>query len=116
MTWPTHWSLILLLFSSVAPFRRTQEADYKILKGDSTKHVSSLEARIQGQAEKMSEMEKIIRSLQNEKAVLSAAVDARDSKLVKMEDLQTSVHSLTAEVTKGDVLRSQLVSKVQACR
>jgi len=59
-------------------------------------------------------MEKTIRSLQNEKAVLSAAVDARDSKLVKMEDLQTSVHSLTAEVSKGDALRSELVSDILA--
>eukprot|EP00548_Thalassiothrix_antarctica_P020643 CAMPEP_0194185528 /NCGR_PEP_ID=MMETSP0154-20130528/43051_1 /TAXON_ID=1049557 /ORGANISM="Thalassiothrix antarctica, Strain L6-D1" /LENGTH=40 /DNA_ID= /DNA_START= /DNA_END= /DNA_ORIENTATION= len=36
------------------------------------------------QSEKISGLEKSARSLQNEKAVLTAAIDARDSKLEKM--------------------------------
>jgi hypothetical protein len=47
-------------------------------------HLSTLENHIITQSEKIADLEKSNRSLQNEKAVLAAAVEARESKLVKM--------------------------------
>lgn len=80
----------------------------KRMKGDHAKHVASLEERVTSQSETISELEKTVRTLQNEKAVLSAAVEARDSKLAKMSDLQTAVDSLSQKVSKGDSLKVEL--------
>jgi len=78
------------------------------LKGDNTKHVASLDNQVASQSEKIVELEKSVRALQNEKAVLSAAVEARDSKLAKMGDLQTAVDKLSQKVSKGDSLKTEL--------
>ena len=78
------------------------------LKGDHAKHVSSLDAQVASQSERIAELEKSVRTLQNEKAVLSAAVEARDSKLAKMGDLQTAVDNLSQKVSKGDSLKMEL--------
>ena len=80
----------------------------KRLKGDHAAHVASLEDRLSSQSEKIADLEKTVRILQNEKAVLSAAVEARDSKLSKMGDLQTAVEKLSQKVSKGDSLKTEL--------
>jgi hypothetical protein len=78
------------------------------LKGDHAAHIEALEKRIISQSEKIAELEKNVRSLQNEKAVLSAAVEARDCKLSKMEELQTAVNKLSEKVSKGDSVKLEL--------
>lgn len=78
------------------------------VKGDHAMNATFLEKRIVAQSEKISELEKSVRSHQNEKAVLSAAVEARDSKLEKMNGLQTALDSLSVKVAKGDSLRSEM--------
>ena len=70
--------------------------------------VASLEERLVAQSETILGLEKSVRSYQNEKAVLSAAVDARDSKLEKMNGLQVALDNLSAKVAKGDSLRSEM--------
>ena len=49
-----------------------------------------------------------MRSLQNDKAVLQAAVEARESKLQKMNELQTSFKVLSEKVAQQDALRMEL--------
>jgi chromosome segregation ATPase len=60
------------------------------------------------QSEKVADLEKSNRTLQNEKAVLAAAVEARESKLVKMEKVQTSFDQLSEKVVQQDALRVEL--------
>jgi hypothetical protein len=86
----------------------THEAIMIRVKGDHSRQVLMLESKILAQSEKVSELEKTARTLQNEKAVLSAAVEARDSKLDKMKDLQKAMETLSTKVAKGDTLRSEL--------
>jgi hypothetical protein len=86
----------------------THEANMIRVKGDHAMNATFLEKRIVAQSEKISELEKSVRSHQNEKAVLSAAVEARDSKLEKMNGLQTALDSLSVKVAKGDSLRSEM--------
>jgi chromosome segregation ATPase len=78
------------------------------LQGDHSVQISSLDNRIHAQSSKIAELEKANRSLQNEKAVLSAAVEARESKLIKMGELQTSFAELSQKVAQGDALRVEL--------
>ncbi|KAI2500527.1 hypothetical protein MHU86_13951 [Fragilaria crotonensis] len=77
-------------------------------KAENALVVASLEQRLVAQSEKIVGLEKSVRSYQNEKAVLSAAVEARDSKLEKMNGLQTALDNLSAKVAKGDSLRSEM--------
>ena len=86
----------------------THNDTVKRMKGDYAKQVASLDERVTSQSETISELEKTVRVLQNEKAVLSAAVEARDSKLAKMGDLQTAVDNLSQKVSKGDSLKMEL--------
>lgn len=86
----------------------TQESMITRVKGDYTARVSSLEDRIKRQGKLEAEYEKTIKSLQNEKAVLSAAVEAREGKLSKMSDLQRTVDTMSGEITKGDAVRVEL--------
>ena len=60
------------------------------------------------QSEKIAELEKANRAAQNEKAVLSAAVEARESKLAKMGELQLSFEKLSQKVAQHDALRVEL--------
>ena len=85
-----------------------QNANLQKIKDDHGLHTSSLENRIMSQSEKIADVEKSARSLQNEKAVLSAAVEARESKLVKMGELQTSFEELSEKVADHNKLRNEL--------
>ena len=86
----------------------THDDSLRRLKGDHAVQSESFENRIKSQSERIVELEKNVRSLQNEKAVLSAAVEARDSKLSKMAELQTAVENLSEKVSKGDSVKLQL--------
>lgn len=86
----------------------TQSATLARLKGDHSTHLSSLENRNKRQSEMISDLEKLTKSLQNEKAVMSAAIDARDSKLEKMKELQAALDALSLKAAKGDSLRSEM--------
>jgi len=70
--------------------------------------LNGLEAQLSKQAEKIAELEKLNRSLQNEKAVLGATVEARESKLVKLEELQISNSELSRKIAQQGVLEAQL--------
>ena len=65
--------------NDVAMTRMRQEYEQRI---------AALESRVKSDENESTEQEKTIKSLQNEKAVLSAAVEARDAKLSKMLQLQ----------------------------
>jgi hypothetical protein len=70
--------------------------------------LNGLEAQLSKQAEKIAELEKLKRALQNEKAVLGATVEARESKLVKLEELQISNTELSKKIAQQGVLEAQL--------
>jgi len=77
------------------------ESDHKVAMDD-------LREQISKKNEKISEMEKFNRALQNEKAVLGATVEARESKLVKLEELQASNTELSEKVAQQETFRLQL--------
>ena len=56
------------------------------------------------------EQEKMYKSFANEKAVMTAAIEARDAKLTKMMELQDEVVVLKERVDEGNVASQQLVS------
>lgn len=91
--------------------RRIDTLDETIrrLRNDHALHAQSLESRIISQSERIAELEKSQKSLQNEKAVLLAAVEARENKLAKMSDLQLSLDSLSSKVAKGEALKTELI-------
>ena len=70
--------------------------------------IVSLEEQVSSRDEKIAQLEKTVRTLQNEKAVLSAAVEARDSKLSKLSDLQKSFDRLSEKVEENDSLRKEI--------
>jgi len=77
------------------------ESDHRVV-------VVGFEGRLQKQADKIAELEKLNRSLQNEKAVLGATVEVRESKLVKLEELQVANSELSKKVAMQGALESQL--------
>jgi septal ring factor EnvC (AmiA/AmiB activator) len=95
---------------------QSHDASVLRLQGDHAVQISSLDNRIHAQSSKIAELEKANRTLQNEKAVLSAAVEARESKLVKMGELQTSFAQLSQKVAQGDALRVELEESNKRCQ
>jgi hypothetical protein len=78
------------------------------LEGDHAQKLSNLEYRLESQSSKIADLEKANRSLQNEKAVLQATVEARESKLTRMAELQSSFEELSVKVSQHDALRRDL--------
>jgi hypothetical protein len=78
------------------------------LKSEHAVEVSSLESCVESQSDKIAELEKAVRTLTNEKALLSAAVEARESKLTKMAELQKSFDEMTLRVKEQDAIRLDL--------
>ncbi|KAL3944620.1 MAG: hypothetical protein SGBAC_001280 [Bacillariaceae sp.] len=78
-------------------------------------NVKDLEGSISKQSEKITELEKNNKSLQNEKAVLSAAVEARESKLLRMGELQSSLNEMSEQVAKYDALQAELDHSNSRC-
>jgi hypothetical protein len=60
------------------------------------------------QAARIAELEKASRTLQNENAVLSAAVEARESKLAKMAELQKSFDEASDKLTHLNSIEQKL--------
>merc|ERR1719491_2351186 len=92
------------------------QSQYESTQQVESKHtlaVNALEEQIQKRDVKITELEKNNRTLQNEKAVLGASVEARESKLVKLEELQTTNAELSQQVAQQDTLRSQLEESKQ---
>lgn len=78
------------------------------LKSEHAVEVSSLESCVESQSDKIAELEKAARTLTNEKALLSAAVEARESKLAKMAKLQKSFDEMTVRIKEQDTIRLDL--------
>ena len=70
--------------------------------------IASLEDRIKQNASTSSEQEKTITTLSNEKAVLEAAVEARDGKLSAMDLLQDTVSDLRKQVADNESAKKNL--------
>ena len=87
---------------------QSQEDDMKRMRSDQTKAIKSLNRELDSRAATISDLERTVRVLQNEKAVLSATVEARDSKLTKMAELQSTLDEMRSEASKADDLRNQL--------
>lgn len=92
---------------------QSQHESTQIVESNHKHVVIELERKIKKQYKKVTEIEKLNRSLQNEKAVLGATVEARESKLVKLEELQKTNAELSKQVAQHDVLRSQLKASYQ---
>ena len=78
-----------------------QDSAMRRIKDDYEGRIAALETRLEEDAKIITDNQKTIKVLENEKTVLSAAVDARDGKLSKMNKLQTRVDSLKTEVNNG---------------
>lgn len=89
---------------------RSLESDLARLKEDQIKRSTAYEKQIRDHKDSDGDYQKLIKSLGNEKAVLSAAVEARDSKLIRMDELKQEVHSLKEKVEKDRKVQSQMVS------
>jgi hypothetical protein len=70
--------------------------------------ILQLEQTMQHRAEHIVDLEKANRALQNEKAVLTAAVEARESKLVRMGELQEANQKLSQDMTHNKALQAKL--------
>jgi hypothetical protein len=80
------------------------------LKEDQIKHSAAYKKKIEEHKHSDCEYDRLIKSLGNEKAVLSGAVEARDSKLTKMDELKNEVQSLKEQTKQDRKLQIQLVS------
>jgi hypothetical protein len=63
---------------------------------------------IASQGQRIAELEKAVRILQNEKAVQSAALEARDGKLAKMAALQRSFERMSEKAAESESLDDKL--------
>ena len=89
---------------------RSLEEEVKRLKGDALAQKASYEENVKLLKQTTIDSDKKIKSFANEKAVLTAAVEARDAKLSKMAALQDEVETLKEQVEEGKVASEQLVS------
>eukprot|EP00934_Nitzschia_sp_Nitz4_P008619 Nitzschia sp. Nitz4//scaffold4_size323378//306915//309716//NITZ4_000716-RA/size323378-processed-gene-0.392-mRNA-1//-1//CDS//3329553567//8609//frame0 len=87
---------------------KNQENKIQRMEDEHKIQVSILEDRLQQQSTRILELEKANKALQNEKAVVQAAVDAREAKLTKMGELQASFEELSIQVAKHDAIRVEL--------
>jgi hypothetical protein len=87
---------------------QSHEAVVLRMQGAHESTVALLENKMASQADKIAGLEKANKVLQNEKAVLNAAVEARESKLTRMGELQVSFEQLSEKVAQYDALRMQL--------
>ena len=70
--------------------------------------LTALETTVETQHDKIQELEKSVKTLQNEKAVLQAGVDAREGKLRRMDELQSTNERLETQLKESHSLQSQL--------
>ncbi|VEU36248.1 unnamed protein product [Pseudo-nitzschia multistriata] len=90
---------------------RSMQSQHEATQKLETNHkvsMDSLQGELLRRSEKIVELEKLNRALQNEKAVLGATVEARESKLVKLEELQASNIELSEKVAQQEPLKLQV--------
>jgi len=87
------------------------DEDTMKMRKDLLSRISSLEKELKDKQESTLENEKMFRSWNNEKAVLTAAIEARDGKLIRFEELQSEVAELEKVIEERDSLRFELVRK-----
>jgi hypothetical protein len=92
---------------------QSQADDMKRMRSDHSKVIKGINEESERRSAAISELEKANRILQNEKAVLSATVGARDGKLTKMAELQASLEETKADLTKAEGWRNQLNTGAQ---
>ena len=90
--------------------QETQEDMMTRVKSDFSLCISDLNNEIKKHVESGQEFEKMIKALENEKAVMSAAIEARDSKLLKMEDLRLEIDDLTRNVEDSESVKTELAA------
>jgi len=78
------------------------------VKRDGAMKIAAVENEMKKKLEDQTELEKVIKVLENEKAVMAASIEARDSKLQKMASLQDTVDLLSAQSKKYESVRAQL--------
>jgi len=86
----------------------SHDATVKTIRDEHAAQVSALENDKAKQSDKITQLEKAVRTLQNEKAVLSAAVEARESKLSKMSEKLVALDELSQKVGEQEKLRGDL--------
>lgn len=97
---------------------RTMQSQHEAVQHIEADHravIQGFEGRLSQKADKIAELEKLNRALQNEKAVLGATVEARESKLVKLEELQVSNSELSKKVAGQGALETQLEESRKKC-
>ncbi len=98
----------------IRPFR-SLESDLRRSKKDQSEHHTAFEKQIEEHKTSVAEYKKTIKALNNEKSVLSAAIEARDSKLTKMEKLKKEILSLQKQVEENHKLKNQVVRRFCFC-
>ena len=79
------------------------------MKNDLDEHVSKAKEERIIHDEKEQAYIKSMKVMENEKAVLSAAVEARTSKLKKMDELKEDFLTAQKELSSGKIVRKKLV-------
>ena len=87
---------------------RSLESDIERLKKDLKKHEQEATKKLEEREHQAHEHTKLIKSLENEKAVLSAAVEARDSKLTQMSTKLDEMKNLRQKVLDGEKAQHEL--------
>ena len=82
---------------------------------DHKQHVARLEKQLEDQSDSITGLEKTVKTLENERAVLSATVEARETKLGRMAELQTSFDELSVKATENGILQSKLADSESRC-
>lgn len=82
-----------------------QEKEIERAKQSGDAKAASIQVKLNKQSETIAELEKSVRTMQNEKAILSATVEARESKLGKMATLQQSFDDLSDRIAENEALR-----------
>jgi hypothetical protein len=105
-----------LLLSEKDDYIQTQRMKTAQAKQEHASNVSFLNKTVSKQSQKITELEKSNKILQNEKAVLAAAVEARESKLIKMSDLQSSMETLQEKLQRQEKIQTELKISQQSCQ
>ena len=86
------------------------------MRKDLLSRISTLEKELQAKQGSAVEHEKAMRSWQNEKSVLTAAIEAREGKLTRLAELQSQVSELEKTTDERDSLRNEMVREVSYFR
>jgi translation initiation factor 2B subunit (eIF-2B alpha/beta/delta family) len=85
------------------------ESDLLRSKDDQSKRCADYEKIIQEHSIALGEYKKTTKSLENEKSVLSAAIEARDCKLTNLEKMKKQIKNFEREVEDYRQLKIEMV-------